>query len=155
MKGTVLAVLCGPAILLCAIGATTSAVAQDMAIMSKSVLQDKIKGAWAAQAIGSTFGSPVEFRYNSTLIQDYQKRVWYDGYLKDTYDETPGCYDDVYMDLAFVQISEDEGLDTSADYFAKAFANAEYKLWFANRTATNHSRLLLGVCVLVKGTVRS
>jgi ADP-ribosylglycohydrolase len=138
MKRKVLAALCGMAILLCAIGVTTNAVAQETVTMSKSVLKDKIKGAWAAQTIGCTFGSPVEFRYNSTMIQDYQKLIWYDGYLKDTYDETPGFYDDVYMDLTFVQILEDEGLDASADSFAKAFANAEYKLWFANQTARNN-----------------
>jgi len=55
-------------------------------------LKDKIKGAWAAQTIGVTFGSPVEFKYNGTMIQDYQTIPWYDGYLKDTYDTTPGFY---------------------------------------------------------------
>jgi hypothetical protein len=98
-------------------------------------LKDKIKGAWAAQTIGVTFGSPVEFKYNGTMIQDYQTIPWYDGYLKDTYDTTPGFYDDIYMDLTFVQVLEDQGLDAPAQAFADAFANAEYKLWFANQTA--------------------
>ena len=39
-------------------------------------LKDKIKGAWVAQTIGVTFGAPVEFKYNSTMIQDYQKLEW-------------------------------------------------------------------------------
>ena len=103
--------------------------------MSNEVLKDKIRGAWAAQTIGVTFGSPVEFNYNGTMIQDYQTIPWYDGYLKETYDTTPGFYDDIYMDLTFVQILEDEGLDAPAQSFADAFANAEYKLWFANQTA--------------------
>ena len=103
--------------------------------MPVDVLKDKIKGAWAAQVIGVTFGTPVEFQYNGTMIQDYQEIPWYDGYMKETYEKEPGSYDDIYMDLTFVQVLEDEGLDAPAQSFADAFANAEYKLWFANQTA--------------------
>ena len=38
--------------------------------ISKRVLKDKIRGAWAAQTIGVTFGGPVEFKYNGTMIQN-------------------------------------------------------------------------------------
>ena len=31
--------------------------------ISKEELLDKIKGAWATQVIGVTFGGPTEFRY--------------------------------------------------------------------------------------------
>jgi len=103
--------------------------------ISKDVLRDKIKGAWAAQTIGVTFGAPVEFRYNSTMIPDSVSIPWYDGYLKVTYENEPGTYDDIYMDLTFVQIIEDEGLDAPAQSFANAFAQADYDLWFANQTA--------------------
>jgi len=108
---------------------------QDTVTMPVGVLRDKIKGAWAAQVIGVTFGIPVEFQYNGTMIQDYQEIPWYDGYMKETYEKEPGAYDDIYMDLTFVQVLEDEGLDAPAQSFADAFANAEYKLWFANQTA--------------------
>ncbi|UCC23516.1 MAG: ADP-ribosylglycohydrolase family protein [Planctomycetota bacterium] len=108
---------------------------QETVTMPVDVLKDKIKGAWAAQVIGVTFGTPVEFQYNGTMIQDYQEIPWYDGYMKETYEKDPGAYDDIYMDLTFVQVLEDEGLDAPAQSFADAFANAEYKLWFANQTA--------------------
>lgn len=101
--------------------------------LTKDELLNKIKGAWAAQTIGVTFGSPIEFQYNGTMVQDYQKIEWYDGYLKDTYDSTPGFYDDIYMDLTFVQVFEDEGLDAPVESFAKAYAYQEYFLWFANQ----------------------
>ncbi len=107
----------------------------DTITLSKEVLKDKIKGAWAAQTIGVTFGGPVEFQFNSTLIPDYQKIPWHDGNLKWWFENVPGLYDDIYMDLTFVQVFENEGLDAPATSFAKAFANAEYKLWFANQTA--------------------
>jgi len=103
--------------------------------ISMETLKDKIKGAWAAQTIGVTFGIPVEFQYNSTMIQDYQKIEWNGNLLKETYENRPGAYDDIYMDLSFVQVLEDEGLDAPAESFAKAFAHADYPLWFANQTA--------------------
>ncbi len=111
---------------------------RDTITLSKEQLRDKIKGAWAAQTIGVTFGTPIEFQYNGTMVQDYQEILWYDGYLKDTYENEPGAYDDIYMDLSFVQVFEDEGLDAPAVSFANAFANAEYSLWFANQTARHN-----------------
>jgi len=106
--------------------------------ITKSELRDKIKGAWAAQTIGCTFGAPIEFRYNGTMVQDYQKILWDKNSLKECYEKTPGLYDDVYMDLTFVQVIENNGIDAPADSFANAFANAGYKLWFANQTARNN-----------------
>ena len=80
---------------------------RDTYTLSKDSLKDKIKGAWAAQTIGVTFGYPVEFKYKSTPIPDYHKLAWYDGILKETYETVPGAYDDIYMDLTFVQVFED------------------------------------------------
>lgn len=98
-------------------------------------LKNKIKGGWAGQTIGVTFGGPVEFKFNGTFIQDYQPIHWYNGYIKKTMTETPGLYDDIYMDLTFVDILERVGMDAPVDSFAHAFAHAEYKLWHANQAA--------------------
>src|SRR5690348_11966930 len=98
---------------------------------TKSQLKDKIMGGWAGQTIGVTFGGPMEFRYNGTIINAYQPVPWYDGYLKKTMTENPGLYDDLYMDLTFVDILEKEGLDAPAQSFANAYANAGYPLWHA------------------------
>src|SRR5215217_9549276 len=107
----------------------------DTLIMSEAVLKDKIKGGWAGQTIGVTFGGPYEFRFNGTFIQDYQPLVWYNGYVKKTMLETPGLYDDLYMDLTFVDVFERLGFDAPVDSFAYAFAHAGYKLWHANQAA--------------------
>ena len=101
--------------------------------MSKATLRDKIKGGWAGQTIGVTYGGPLEFKYNGTIIQDYQPIAWYDGYLKKTMTDDPGLYDDIYMDLTFVEVLEKEGLDAPVSSFAKAYANAGYYLWHANQ----------------------
>ncbi len=98
-------------------------------------LQNKIKGGWAGQTIGVTFGGPYEFRFNGTFIGDYQSLIWYDGYLKNTMLNNPGLYDDLYMDLTFVDVFEKSGLDVSVDSFSQAFAHAGYMLWHANQAA--------------------
>jgi hypothetical protein len=103
--------------------------------LSKEVLMDKIKGGWAGQTIGVTYGGPTEFKFNGTMIQDYVKMPWYDGYIKWWYDNQPGLYDDIYMDLTFVDVFDRLGLDAPADSFAIAFAYAGYDLWHANQAA--------------------
>jgi hypothetical protein len=99
----------------------------------KETLMNKIKGGWAGQTIGVTFGGPVEFKFQGTMINDYQPIVWYDGYIKKTMTENPGLYDDLYMDLTFVDVFEKEGIDAPARSHAKAYANAGYVLWHANQ----------------------
>ncbi len=102
--------------------------------LSKTTLQDKIKGGWAGQTIGVTFGGPVEFRFQGTMINDYQPINWYDGYIKKTMEESPGLYDDLYMDLTFVDVFEKKGIDAPVEEHAKAYANAGYVLWHANQS---------------------
>ncbi|WP_460640286.1 ADP-ribosylglycohydrolase family protein [Larkinella harenae] len=101
--------------------------------MSKTALHDKIKGGWAGQVIGCTFGGPTEFQFNGTMINDYQKIPWYDGYIKHMMMISPSLYDDLYMDLTFVDVFEKQGLDAPVEAHAKAYANSEYRLWHANQ----------------------
>jgi len=110
---------------------------KDMGMLriSKEVLKDKIRGGWAGQTIGVTFGGPYEFRFNGTFIQDYQPLVWKDDAIKKAMTENPGLYDDIYMDLTFVDILERLGFDAPVDSFAHSFAHAGFDLWFANQAA--------------------
>jgi ADP-ribosylglycohydrolase len=103
--------------------------------ISRMELENKIKGGWAGQTIGVTFGGPYEFRFQGTFIGDYQPLLWYDGYLKETMLNNPGLYDDLYMDLTFVDVFEKYGPDAPVDSFASAFAHAGYALWHANQAA--------------------
>ncbi len=106
---------------------------QKSVTISKSALQDKIKGGWAGQVIGVTFGGPTEFRYSGSMVNAYQPIPWYDGYIKNTMINNAGLYDDLYMDLTFVDVLEKEGLDAPAASHARAYANAGYVLWHANQ----------------------
>lgn len=110
-------------------------VLPDEAILTKEVLMDKIRGGWAGQTIGCSYGGPTEFKFKGSMIQDYQPIVWYDDYIKETFENDPGLYDDVYMDLTFVEVLERVGLDAPADSFALSFARDDYRLWHANQAA--------------------
>ena len=98
-------------------------------------LQDKIRGGWAGQTIGVTYGGPYEFQYNGTFIQDYVPLVWRKGYVREWMINVPGLFDDLYMDLSFVEVMEKYGLDAPIDSFAHSFARAQYPLWHANQSA--------------------
>ncbi len=115
--------------------AISVSMAQKPVSLSKKTLHDKIKGGWAGQTIGVTFGGPYEFRYNGTFIQDYQPLPWNKDLLKDAMVNHPGLYDDLYVDLTFVDVFEKYGLKAPVDSFANAFANAGYMLWHANQAA--------------------
>ena len=103
--------------------------------ISKQQLMNKIKGGWAGQTIGCTYGGPTEFKFLGTMIHDSISIPWPEGYIKWWYENAPGLYDDVYMDLTFVDVFDRLGLDAPVDSFAMAFAHAGYPLWHANQAA--------------------
>jgi hypothetical protein len=98
-------------------------------------LENKIKGGWAGQTIGVTFGGPTEFKYLGRIIPDYVDIPWSEDYVRWYFDTYPGLYDDIYMDLTFVDVFERLGIDAPADSIANAFANAGFMLWHANQAA--------------------
>jgi hypothetical protein len=103
--------------------------------ISKEVLKDKIKGGWAGQTIGVSYGGPTEFKYMGIMIPDSVAIPWADTTCAWWYKNFPGLFDDLYMDLTFVDVYEKYGLDAPVDSFANAFAHAGYELWHANQAA--------------------
>jgi alpha-L-fucosidase len=127
----------GPALILAAgLAAALAGCSETRPVrMTKDALRDKIRGGWAGQVIGCTFGGPTEFRFKGTFIQDYQPLPWDPGAVARAMRDEPGLFDDVYVDLTFVEVLRSEGLDAPASAFARAFAEAPYPLWHANRAA--------------------
>lgn len=109
--------------------------AQNMITLSTLDLKNKIKGGWAGQTIGVTFGAPYEFRFQGTFIGDYQPLNWNDSLVKKNMLDNPGLYDDLYVDITFVDVIEKHGIDAPVDTFANVFANSGYMLWHANQAA--------------------
>jgi hypothetical protein len=98
-------------------------------------LKDKIKGGWAGQTIGVVYGAPVEFKYQGSIIPDYQNIPWREGYVKYWWDKKPGLFDDIYTDLNFVEVFEKYGLKVSTDTIAHHWASTPYHLAHANQAS--------------------
>lgn len=96
--------------------------------LTEDQLRDKIKGGWAGQMIGVCYGQPTEFRFRETMIPDSAGLVFNEDIAEKYY-----FNDDIYMDLTFVKVFEEQGLDAPVSAFAKAFAEAPYSLWHANQ----------------------
>lgn len=99
---------------------------------------DKIKGGWAGQTIGCSYGSTTEFRYQGRIIPDEVSIEWPKHHIRNFFDTWPDLYDDIYMDLTFVDVMHRLGLDAPVDSFAYAFAHAGYNLWHANQAARSN-----------------
>ena len=63
-------------------------------VLSEQSLRDKVKGAWAGQTLGCSYGGPTEFKFLGTIIQDYIPIPWDKHTVKNWYDTFPGLYDD-------------------------------------------------------------
>ncbi len=117
-----------------------AASAADTIKIPKSVLRDKIRGGWAGKVIGCTYGGPTEFRFRGTLILDYQPIAWSDRAIAWFFKNAPGLYDDVYMNMTFVDVFRKRGIGADARDLARAFAEAPYPLWHANQMARANIR---------------
>ena len=106
-------------------------------LMTKSDLKDKILGAWVGKSYGAMMGEPMEFQaqgeiYEGSLaIQPEAPRKW-------LYNE-----DDLYTNMAFLEIMRDKGLQATQDDFADVFRKSDFMLWHANGQARQN--LLAGV----------
>ncbi len=111
--------------------------------MTRQLLEDKIRGGWAGQMIGVSFGAPTEFRSNGKIIEG--KLPW--GYKSDG-EETEGQklwsleavsnaidQDDLYVEMTFADVMDRFGLDATTDQYGEAFKNSKYSLWHANAAA--------------------
>lgn len=58
-------------------------------ILSEQVLKDKVKGAWAGQTLGCSYGGPTEFKFLGTIIQDYIPIPWNEHMVKKWYQTEP------------------------------------------------------------------
>jgi hypothetical protein len=95
-----------------------------------SRLEDKIRGGWAGQMIGVSFGAPTEFRYLGRVIPEDELPEWQPGMVKNSIRQ-----DDLYVDMTFMAVLDDKGWDATTEDFGAAFRDSQYPLWHANYAA--------------------
>lgn len=96
--------------------------------LTRAALEDKIRGGWAGQMIGVSFGAPTEFQSNGRLIEG--ALPWAPGRVSEALHQ-----DDLYVDMTFAAVMDTVGLDATIDDYAEAFRISKYPLWHANAAA--------------------
>ena len=119
----------GVAVLLAPLVAGTEPATRRLA---RAVLEDKVRGGWAGQMIGVSYGAPTEFRSNGKILEgnlrSYQD--WSPKRLENSLNQ-----DDLYVEMTFAEVMDSVGLDATSEQYGEMFKNAKYDLWHANAAA--------------------
>jgi len=100
-------------------------------------LKDKILGGWTGKSYGCMMGEPMEyavqgeFYEGSLAIQPKAPTTWLHN------------EDDLYVNMALLEVMGDRGVDASADDYAKVFRESKFMLWHANGQARQN--ILAGI----------
>ncbi len=100
--------------------------------ITRAALADKIRGGWAGQMIGVSYGAPTEFKSNGKIIEgnfrDYQN--WTPDRIKNSIRQ-----DDLYVEMTFAKVMDDVGLNATTEQYGEMFKDSQYGLWHANAAA--------------------
>jgi len=96
--------------------------------ISLAALEDKIRGGWAGQMIGVSYGAPTEFRSNGKIIEG--RLPWTPERVSNSISQ-----DDLYVEMTFAETLDRLGLDASTEQLGEAFKDSKYSLWHANAAA--------------------
>ncbi|MCU0226537.1 MAG: ADP-ribosylglycohydrolase family protein [Bryobacterales bacterium] len=121
----------------CSRGTATQSISLD-------TLRDKIRGGWAGQMIGVSFGAPTEFRSLQKIIEGPLPE-WTPARLRNALNQ-----DDLYVDMTLAQVLDERGLDATTEDVGAFFRDVRYRLWHANLAARRN--LKRGVSALESGT---
>jgi hypothetical protein len=96
--------------------------------LTRQTLEDKIRGGWAGQMIGVSFGAPTEFNYNGKIIEGEIK--WKPEMVSNAI-----VQDDLYVEMTFTEVMDRIGLNATTEQYGEAFKDSRYQLWHANAGA--------------------
>jgi len=97
--------------------------------ISRAELDDRVRGGWAGQMIGVSFGAPTEFKSNGKIIEGDLPR-WAPANVSNAIDQ-----DDLYVEMTFAEVMDRLGLDATTEEYGEAFRTSKYNLWHANAGA--------------------
>ncbi len=106
-----------------------TATAEQVSI-SLAELTDKVRGGWAGQMIGVSYGAPTEFRYLNRMIPEAELPEWQPDMIREALNQ-----DDLYVDITFAAALDEHGLDATTNDFGAMFRDTEFALWHANLSA--------------------
>ena len=119
----------------------------DIQVITLDALKDKVRGGWAGQMIGVSYGFPTEFSYREKIIPEDELPEWRPEMVREALQQ-----DDLYVELTFAQVLDEVGLGASSEDFGALFRDAKYPLWHANLSARRSLRR--GVPAKLSGTPR-
>ena len=101
----------------------------DVRTIRRVDLEDKIRGGWAGQMIGVSFGAPTEFKSNGRIIEG-DLPAWTPARIENAIDQ-----DDLYVEMTFAAVMDRAGLEATSEQYGEAFRTSKYRLWHANAGA--------------------
>ncbi len=108
--------------------ASMRAGAEEPRRMRRAVLEDKVRGGWAGQIIGVTYGAPTEFHSKGRIIEG--EIAWDPARVRDALGQ-----DDLYVEMTFAEVMDTVGLEATSEQYGAMFRDSEYQLWHANAGA--------------------
>jgi len=96
--------------------------------ISLNLLEDKIRGGWAGQMIGVSYGAPTEFRALSKILES--EITWAPEWVSNAIQQ-----DDLYVEMTFAEVMDTKGLNATSEQYGEMFKDSKYSLWHANAAA--------------------
>ncbi len=110
-------------------GQAPAAAPPAMRAIARAELEDRVRGGWAGQMIGVSFGAPTEFKSNGVIIEG-DLPAWTPDRIANAIDQ-----DDLYVEMTFAEVMDRIGLDATTEQYGEAFRTSKYNLWHANAAA--------------------
>ncbi|MGD0597711.1 MAG: ADP-ribosylglycohydrolase family protein [Sedimentisphaerales bacterium] len=106
--------------------------------ISKSTLEDKIKGGWLGKTAGVCVGAPTEFKAKGKMFTG----------AVNLYPRLDGGFsqDDIYVQITFIaamdaKLADPDGIFAATmDDYGEAFKKSGYELWHANKAGRDNLR---------------
>jgi len=96
--------------------------------ITRQSLEDKVRGGWAGQMIGVSYGAPTEFRSNAKINES--EITWSPERVSNSIQQ-----DDLYVEMTFAEVMDSKGLDATTEQYGEMFRDSKYSLWHANAAA--------------------
>lgn len=95
---------------------------------SLDTLLDKLKGGWFGQLIGCAFAGPYEHKFPSRIIPETEPLHWSPNNLPSLFEKSPEIFDDLFVDLLFLDTLNKKGLNIQPKELARALSRAQFAL---------------------------